>query len=133
MEAANIVVTSIRITGWGMLVMAKISTTRRGNGGRMVLINIRIRTTVVLNGDSVSTFVDSYQGSVVNIVTMTTAVQLTFPEKETEMTSYSVLRLRSFINMLMPSLGFYTTIKTFQMRYYTMFYLKGHQNYQKLK
>ena len=97
MEAANIVVTSIRITGWGMLVMAKISTTRRGNGGRMVLINIRIRTTVVLNGDSVSTFVDSYQGSVVNIVTMTTAVQLTFPEKETKMTSYSV-ELRAFTN-----------------------------------
>ena len=99
MEATNIVVTSIRITGWGMLVMAKISTTRRRNGGRMVLINIRIRTTVVLNGDSVSTFVDSYQGSVVNIVTMTTAVQLTFPEKETKMTSYSVLRLRSFTNI----------------------------------
>ena len=82
MEAANIVVTSIRITGWGMLVMAKISTTRRGNGGGMVLINIRIRTTVVLNGDSVSTFVDSYQGSVIDIVTMSTAVQLTFPKKE---------------------------------------------------
>ena len=35
--------------------------------------------------------------------------------------------------MLTPSLGFYTTIETFQMRYSMMFYLKGHQNCQKLK
>ena len=103
MEATNIVVTSIRITGWGMLVMAKISTTRRGNGGRMVLINIRIRTTVVLNGDSVSTFVDSYQGSVVNIVTMTTAVQLTFPENETKMTSlqcFTIEIIHQYVSIL---------------------------------
>ena len=73
-EAANIIVTSIRITGWGMLVMAKISTTRRGNGGRMVLINIRIRTTVVLNSDSISTIIDCYQCSVINIITVSTAI-----------------------------------------------------------
>ena len=33
----------------------------------------------------------------------------------------------------MPSWGFQTTIDTFQMRYCMMFYLKGHQNCQKLK
>ena len=31
------------------------------------------------------------------------------------------------------SLGFHTTIETFQMWYCMMFYLKGHQNCQKLK
>ena len=30
-----------------------------------------------------------------------------------------------------PSLGFHTTIETFQMMYCMMFYLKGHQNCQK--
>ena len=31
-----------------------------------------------------------------------------------------------------PSLGFQTIIETFQMRYFMMFYLKGHQNDHKL-
>ena len=35
--------------------------------------------------------------------------------------------------MPMASLGFQTTIESFQMRYCMMFYLKGHQNCQKLK
>ena len=34
--------------------------------------------------------------------------------------------------ILTPSLEFYTTIETFQMRYCIIFYLKGHQNCQKL-
>ena len=32
-----------------------------------------------------------------------------------------------------PGLKIYTTFETFQMRYCMMFYLKVHQNYQKLK
>ena len=35
--------------------------------------------------------------------------------------------------MPMASLGFQTIIKTFQMRYCMIFYLKGHQNCQKIK
>ena len=34
---------------------------------------------------------------------------------------------------LMHNLGFKAIIETFQMRYYMMFYLKEHQNYQKSK
>ena len=35
--------------------------------------------------------------------------------------------------MSKPSLGFYNTIKIFQLRYCMMFYVKGQQNCEKLK